>query len=204
VIAITFPCCIGHRPVLSQFRTIQSERIIAEGKDPSKEKTMSWPSFPKRLQSALKALCCLARRGTEMQSPAIAEEIVVPKAETSKILQLLVWGGFVTSRRGTKGGFQLASAPERITMGEVMDFFLARHPEEADPRSPVARAMQLTLASGQKKYAGLTLARVASLPPNRPSKLQPASPAGKIVKPLVRKLKVSQAHRRSRSNVTNR
>jgi Rrf2 family protein len=191
-------------PYSVNFGQYSPKGLLPKEKIRRKKKPMSWPSFPKRLQSALKALCCLARRGTEMQSPAIAEEIVVPKAETSKILQLLVWGGFVTSRRGTKGGFQLASAPERITMGEVMDFFLARHPEEADPRSPVARAMQLTLASGQKKFAGLTLARVASLPPNRRSKLQPASPAGKIVKPLVRKLKVSQAHRRSRSNVTNR
>lgn len=152
----------------------------------------------------MKALCCLAQHDKEMQSPAIAEEIVVPQAETAKILQLLVWGGFVTSRRGTKGGFRLASAPERITMGEVMDFFLARHPEEADPRSPVARAMQLTLVSGQKKFAGLTLARVASLSPNHQSKFQRASLSGKLAKSSVRKTKFSQAHRRSRSNATNR
>jgi hypothetical protein len=89
-------------------------------------------------------------------------------------------------------------------MGEVIDFFLARHPEEADPRSPLARAMQLTLASGQKKFAGLTLARVANLPPNRRSKPQLALPAGQIAKSSVRNPKLSQAHRRSRSNATNR
>jgi Rrf2 family protein len=91
---------------------------------------MTWLGFPKRLQSSLKALCCLADAKTAMQAPGIAERIDVPKAETAKILQLLVWGGFVTSRRGTKGGFQLATSADGITMGEVIDFFLARHPIE--------------------------------------------------------------------------
>ena len=54
---------------------------------------MVWPGFPKRLQSALKALCCLAESGNGMQSQEIAERIRVSKAETAKILQLLVWGG---------------------------------------------------------------------------------------------------------------
>lgn len=125
---------------------------------------MTWPGFPKRLQSALKALCCLAKAGTEMQAPAIAERIDVPKAETAKILQLLVWGGFVTSRRGTKGGFQLADAAERITMGEVIDFFMARHPVEPDRDSPVMQALEASLAAGQQKFAELTLAEVIEFP----------------------------------------
>ena len=81
-----------------------------------------WPGFPKRLQSALKALCCLAQAGTAMQAATIAERIAVPKAETAKIMQLLVWGGFVTSRRGIKGGFQLVTPPEKITMGAVLPY----------------------------------------------------------------------------------
>ena len=125
---------------------------------------MTWPGFPKRLQSALKALCCLAQAGTEMQAPAIAEQIDVPKAETAKILQLLVWGGFVTSRRGTMGGFQLADAAERITMGEVINFFVARHPVEPDKDSPLTQALQTSLAPGQQKFAQLTLAEVIKFP----------------------------------------
>ena len=121
---------------------------------------MTWPGFPKRLQSALKALCCLAEAQTAMQAPGIAERIVVPKAETAKILQLLVWGGFVTSRRGTKGGFQLVKSPDEITMGEVIDFFLARHPVEEDRNSPVMRALRQAMAPGQRKFARLTLAEV--------------------------------------------
>ncbi len=64
----------------------------------------------------------------------IAERIRVSKAETAKILQLLVWGGFVTSRRGTKGGFHLSASADQITMGEVIDFLLSRHPARTGRR----------------------------------------------------------------------
>jgi len=128
---------------------------------------MTWPGFPKRLQSALKALCCLAEAQTAMQAPGIAERIIVSKAETAKILQLLVWGGFVTSRRGTKGGFQLVKSADEITMGEVIDFFLARHPVEEDRNSPVMRALRQAMAPGQRKFARLTLAEVAHFPARR-------------------------------------
>ena len=103
---------------------------------------MVWPGFPKRLQSALKALCCLAESGNGMQSQEIAERIRVSKAETAKILQLLVWGGFVTSRRGSKGGFHLAAEADQITMGEVIDFFLSRHPPEPDDDLAVMRFLK--------------------------------------------------------------
>lgn len=121
---------------------------------------MTWPGFPKRLQSALKALCCLAQAGTEMQAPAVAEQIDVPKSETSKILQLLVWGGFVSSRRGTKGGFHLAMPAQEITMGEVITFFMARHPKQPERPSPVMRALEESMAAAQEKFAKKTLAEV--------------------------------------------
>src|SRR5215831_2769783 len=121
---------------------------------------MTWPGFPKRLQSALKALSCLAKSDEAMQSHLIAERIAVPSAETAKVLLLLVWGGFVTSRRGIKGGFHLAAKPENITMGEVIDFFLARHPA-ADEESPVMLALAQSIAPCQKAFARLTLSDVA-------------------------------------------
>jgi Rrf2 family protein len=147
---------------------------------------MTWPGFPKRLQSALKALCCLAQAGTEMQAAVIAEKIGVPKAETAKILQLLVWGGFVTSRRGTKGGFQLADLPERITIGKVIDFFVSRHPDESDRNSPVVQALQSCLAPGQQKFDSLTLAKIIKFPGARSSEkrapLTPRTPRGQAPK----------------------
>jgi len=121
-----------------------------------------WLAFPKRLQSALKALCCLAQSGDAMQSQKIAERIRVPRAETAKILQLLVWGGFVTSRRGTKGGFHLAADASHVTMGEVIDFFLSRHPQELDNDFAVMRAFEKTNAPCQKAFNRLTLADMVS------------------------------------------
>lgn len=121
---------------------------------------MTWPGFPKRLQSALKALCCLAQHQGPLLSQAIATEIDVPAAETAKILQLLVWGGFVASRRGTKGGFHLAVAAEKITMGEVIEFFMARHPE-ADDNSRVMQVLRRYTAPYEKAFGRLSLAQVA-------------------------------------------
>ena len=123
---------------------------------------MVWLAFPKRLQSALKALCCLAQSGDAMQSQKIAERIRVPRAETAKILQLLVWGGFVTSRRGTKGGFHLAADASHVTMGEVIDFFLSRHPQELDNDFAVMRVLERTNAPCQEAFNRLTLADMVS------------------------------------------
>jgi Rrf2 family protein len=166
-------------------------------------KQMTWPGFPKRLQSALKALCCLTQAGTAMQSPAIAERIDVPKAETAKILQLLVWAGFITSRRGIRGGFELAMPAEKITMGEVIDFFLARHPAEPDRDSPVFQALQKLMTPCQEKFGRLTLAEAARFPGRASgssrANRQSGQPALKIQNSSIPKLK-----RRSLSNATNR
>src|SRR5439155_24684438 len=95
-----------------------------------------------------------------MQSQEIAERIRVSKAETAKILQLLVWGGFVTSRRGSKGGFHLAAEADQITMGEVIDFFLSRHPPEPDDVLAVMRDFDNTSAPCRKALGRLTLVDV--------------------------------------------
>ncbi len=121
---------------------------------------MVWPAFPKRLQSALKALCCLAQSGNGLQSQQIAERIHLSTAESAKILQLLVWGGFATSRRGSKGGFHLAARADQITMGEVIDFFLSRHPPEPKGNSAVMRVFEETSAPCQRAFSRLTLADV--------------------------------------------
>jgi Rrf2 family protein len=123
---------------------------------------MLWLDFPKRLRSALKCLCCLTGFSGEMQSQEIAKKIGVSRAETAKVLQLLVWGGFVTSRRGSKGGFQLAARPDQTTAGEVVNFFLAKHPAEPDVSCPVMRALRETVSPCQEAFARLTLADIAA------------------------------------------
>jgi Rrf2 family protein len=124
---------------------------------------MLWPGFPKRLQSALKGLCCLARSGSAMQSQEIADRIGVSKAETAKVLQLLAWGGFVNSRRGAKGGFQLAVGADQITTGQVIDFFVSKYEAEPDGDCPVMRVLRETTAPCQEAFGSLTLADIAKL-----------------------------------------
>ena len=143
---------------------------------------MIWPAFPKRLQSALKALCCLAQSQQEMQSQEIARRIDVSVAETAKVLQLLVWGGFITSRRGSKGGFQLASSADQITMGEIINFFLTRHPIEPEKNSPVMRALRDCMAPCQKEFAKLSLALVKERAETKFSKSGPATTGNKSAK----------------------
>lgn len=121
---------------------------------------MTWPVFPQRLQSALKALCFLAHCEGPVQSWDIADHIGVSRPETAKVLQLLAWGGFVKSRRGSKGGFQLERDPALITTGEVIDFFHAKQSAEPDTSSPVMRRLMQAMAPCQKAFGDLTLAEV--------------------------------------------
>ena len=97
-----------------------------------------------------------------MQAHEIAERIGVSKAETGKVMQLLVWGGFVTFRRGTKGGFQLAAPPDQITAGEVVQFFFSKCPPEPDLDCPVMRLLHEYSAPGQEAFGRLTLADIAA------------------------------------------
>jgi len=121
---------------------------------------MIWSGLPKRVHSALKSLCCLAEEKSPLQAHQIAERIGIPKAETAKVLQLLCWGGFVRSKRGTKGGFWLSASPEQIKAGEVITFFLAHHPSEASDEDPVSRAIEKTNAHCQAVLKNLTLADI--------------------------------------------
>ena len=123
---------------------------------------MIWFNFPQRLQSALKCLCCLASTGGAMQAKEIAGNIGVSRDETAKVLQLLVWGGFVSSRRGSKGGFRLINSPDRITAGEVIEFFLTRHSVEPKGSSPVLRALRETGAPCQEAFSNLALSDIVS------------------------------------------
>jgi Rrf2 family protein len=166
---------------------------------------MSWPGFPKRLQSALKALSCLAESDQALQSQVIAERIAVPKAETAKILQFLVWGGFITSRRGTKGGFHLAVKPENITMGEVIDFFIARHPVEMDKGSPVMQALAKSVAPCQKAFARLTLTEVSRVSRRGAVVRRRHAQSSKLRKssPPTSSSSIRKSSKRSKANVSN-
>lgn len=59
--------------------------------------------------------------GQKMQLKALAEATGVRATFLSKILQRLAYQGFVSSHRGTGGGFCLRAAPEHITLLRVIE-----------------------------------------------------------------------------------
>jgi Iron-dependent Transcriptional regulator len=171
VISVTGECSCPHGLTIHHFWTMNAEM---------KASSIIWLDFPFRLRTGLKCLCCLAHSPVAMQSPEIATRVAVSPAETAKVLQLLVWGGFATSRRGSKGGFQLLRPSEKITMREVIDFFLSHRPEEMDRDFPILRALQDAIAPGQHAFARLTLAEAANLRPLRAVNKRASMPCGQF------------------------
>jgi Rrf2 family protein len=81
-------------------------------------------SVSQKCQYALRALFELAlRRGAgPVKIAEIAEAQEIPVRFLEVILSELKGGGFVQSRRGAAGGYQLARPPRRITVGELIRF----------------------------------------------------------------------------------
>ena len=71
---------------------------------------------------ALRALVSLARveRGETMMIGEISKAQSIPKKFLEQILLELKRAGFVASRRGRSGGYELIRAPEEIMFGEVL------------------------------------------------------------------------------------
>jgi Rrf2 family protein len=58
--------------------------------------------------------------GTRVQRAILAQATDVPDSFLSKVLQELVAANFVASKRGVDGGFELAMAPEQISLLDVV------------------------------------------------------------------------------------
>ena len=118
-----------------------------------------WPELPKRLHHSLRILCCLAQCPGPRRARELSRCTGVPPAETAKLLYLLAWGGFVDSRRGSKGGFWLRRPPNRIRIRELIDFF---HRPEARShnagRDPVTRAWRQATALSKRSFERRTVA----------------------------------------------
>jgi Rrf2 family protein len=74
---------------------------------------------------AVRAVLYLAERanGASANVEEIADELSIPQNYLSKTLQQLARAGVLVSSRGKKGGFALATAPDRITLLEVVQPF---------------------------------------------------------------------------------
>lgn len=84
---------------------------------------MGLMQIPRRVDYGLRAVIYLSG-----QEPArccsigeISKEQGVPRKFLEKIIQDLVRGGLINSRRGSTGGYQLARAPEAISFYDVIE-----------------------------------------------------------------------------------
>ena len=119
---------------------------------------MNWPKLPPRVHESLKALCCLAAANQPMLARDIALRTALPPAQTAKVLQLLTWGGFVKSQRGTRGGFWLAAAAREIRVGDVIQFFEPSFSESRQPEDPIVELLAEATATCRRKIVALTIA----------------------------------------------
>ena len=143
--SVTLTCDGGHS-AQPKIRTMSSE----------KGKGMTWLELPKRVHYALKSLYCLASAQRPVCAREVARRTGIPPAEAAKILYLLTWGRFVSSRRGSNGGFWLRKHPGQIRIGDVVKFL---HP--GDPISkcsdPVLQIWQKTETQSQAAFNRFTL-----------------------------------------------
>ncbi|MGO8705496.1 MAG: RrF2 family transcriptional regulator [Candidatus Brocadiia bacterium] len=77
-----------------------------------------------KCQYALRAVFELAKRHGRgpVRISDIAKAQAIPPRFLEVILNQLRQAGFVESRRGNEGGYLLARAPERLTVGEIVRF----------------------------------------------------------------------------------
>jgi Rrf2 family protein len=78
-----------------------------------------------KCQYGLRALFELARRrgSGPVKIAEIAASQAIPSRFLEAILGQLRQGGFVSSRRGAAGGYELVRDPAELTLGEVIRFF---------------------------------------------------------------------------------
>ena len=84
---------------------------------------MGLMQIPRRVDYGLRAVIYLSGQGADRccSIGEIAKQQGVPKKFLEKIVQDLVRGGVVKSKRGASGGYQLARAPEAISFCDVIE-----------------------------------------------------------------------------------
>jgi len=126
------------------------------------------------VEYALRAATYLAISPEEPRTvDQIAEATRVPVAYLAKVMQSLVRGGMVTSRRGVGGGFTLVRTPREVRILEIVQAVdpiqrittcplgLASHGTRL---CPLHRRLDNALEAMEKAFASTTLAEVLSEP----------------------------------------
>ena len=110
-------------------------------------------NLTRKTDYALVALAFLGNRREVQEGPAsatlIAEQFGMPKALLMNIMKELAQGKLVTSTRGARGGYELAIAPQRISLLNVVTIIEGpmRLTECADSTLPIV-GQGCTLADG--------------------------------------------------------
>jgi Rrf2 family protein len=78
---------------------------------------------------ALRAVGYMAAHGNghPVLSRTISKELQIPQNFLSKIMHRLVQASYLTSNRGTKGGFKLTKEPQEISLYEIASLFMDFH-----------------------------------------------------------------------------
>jgi Rrf2 family protein len=83
-------------------------------------------TLPQTAEYALRAVYYIGESpgGAPVPVSDIASALQVPRNYLSKTLHQLAKAGILQSTRGPRGGFQLARAPDRLVLGEIVRPFL--------------------------------------------------------------------------------
>jgi Rrf2 family protein len=82
-------------------------------------------NLSQKCQYAFRAVFELAKRypaGEPASVAEIAEVQAIPARFLEQILAELKQGGYVVARRGAQGGYTLAAAPSKLTVGDIIRF----------------------------------------------------------------------------------
>ncbi len=115
---------------------------------------------------ALVALALEGEGGGVKRAAALAQISGTPGKFMEQVLRWLRQGGFVVSRRGSGGGYELARPPEKIRMSEVVAWVDGEGPGRADGRTDAVgevwgKLRKDAASAASKVFAEETLARLA-------------------------------------------
>ena len=123
-------------------------------------------SAPRTTEYAVRGLVALAlegRDGKVRQAAELARTSGAPAKFLEQVLRILKKGGFVRSRRGAGGGYELARSADKIRMSEVMGWMEGNDESYENRRGDILgeewiKLQEQAREAAQKVLAGETLA----------------------------------------------
>ncbi len=139
------------------------------------------------VEYALRAVVTIAQHdGQPCTARQISAATEVPAPYLSKLMQGLVRGGLVRSRRGLHGGFVLTRDPQQLTLWEVVDAvepFQRIHAcplgiqSHAGTLCPLHRSLDNVMATVEKLFREMTVADMLG----KPGSVSPLCEARKLI-----------------------